>query len=68
MPKDSTLVTVRLDRETIVLLDQLQTDQTHLKTKRERKHDHAPYRRSELIRHAITAGLDVLTDQPAIKL
>lgn len=68
MSNDLTLVTVRLDRETIVLLDQLQTDQTHLKTKRERKHARAPYRRSELIRHAITAGLDVLTEQPAIKL
>lgn len=68
MPTDLTLVTVRLDRQTIDLLDQLQTDQTHLRTNRERKHDHRPYQRSELIRHAITAGLDVLTDQPAIKL
>lgn len=68
MPSDLTLVCVRIDRETLELLDQLQTDQTHLKTKRERKHIRRHYSRSELIRHAITAGLDVLTDQPAIKL
>jgi len=68
MPTDLTLVTVRLDRETIALLDQLQTDQTHLKINRERKHRRQPYQRSELIRHAITAGLDVLTDQPVLKL
>lgn len=68
MPNDLTLVSVKLDRETIRLLDQLQTDQTHLNVHRERKHSRSPYRRSELLRHAITAGLDVLTDQPALKL
>ena len=68
MPTDSTMVSVRLDAETIKLLDQLQSDQTHLKTDRESKHRRRPYRRSELVRHAITAGLDVLTDQPVLKL
>ena len=68
MPRDMHLVTVRLDQHTIDLLDQLQAEQTQLATNRERKHIRSPYRRSELIRHAITAGLDVLTDQPALKL
>lgn len=68
MPNEWTIITVRLHRQQLALLHQLAADQTHLRTKRERKHDHGPYKRSELIRHAITAGLDVLTDQPAIKL
>lgn len=68
MPSDTTMVSVRIDRQTLELLDQLQSDQTHLKTRREFKHRRRPYRRSELLRHAITAGLDVLTEQPPIEL
>lgn len=68
MPTDSQLISVRLDRPTLDLLDKLQSEQTHLKTRREAKHRQRPYQRSELLRHAITAGLDVLTDQPVLKL
>lgn len=68
MPTDTTMVSVRIDRETLELLNQLQSDQTHLNTHREDKHRRRPYRRSELLRHAITAGLDVLTDQPSLEL
>lgn len=68
MPTDSQLISVRLDRPTLDLLDKLQSEQTHLKTHREDKHRQKPYQRSELLRHAITAGLDVLTDQPPLKL
>lgn len=68
MPTDTTMVSVRIDRQTLELLDQLQSDQTHLQTNREIKHHRRPYRRSELLRHAITAGLDVLTEQTPIEL
>lgn len=68
MPSDLKLVTVRLHPETLALLDKLQTEQTHLNTTRETKHRANPYKRSELLRHAITAGLDVLTGQPPLIL
>lgn len=68
MPKDLTLITVRVDQHTLDRITRLTQNQRPLAVRRETKHNRGPYRRSEVIRHAINAGLDVLTDEPPLKL
>jgi hypothetical protein len=64
MPKNLTAVCVRLEPQTLRLLDGLQHTTVHLPLLDTPLSRTRPFNRSELIRHAITAGLDVLTSDP----
>jgi len=68
MPRNLTPICVRLDPETLHLLNALQRNQRELELNRVPRETARPYNRSELIRHAITAGLDVLTSEPTLIL
>lgn len=61
-------ITVRLDPETLTRIDNIVDHCQLIHPKGGHAHATHPYTRSDLIRHAITAGLDVLTDAEPIQL
>lgn len=61
-------VSVRLEPQTLETIDKIVTATRREATSRTLTYERRPYSRSELIRHAITTGLDVLTNQPALEL
>ena len=68
MPRNLTIISVRLTPDTILLLDKLTADHSAIQRRNSRPDERVPYNRSQIIRHALTAGLDVLTQQPPLEL
>ncbi len=68
MPKRFRLISVRLDQDTLYRLEILAGQYPRSRPDRRGPAYNDGPTRSEMIRHAITTGLDVLTHQPPLKL
>jgi len=68
MPQPLHLISVRLDPATLQLLDHLVAHPRKLAADRRLAAMPTHYNRSDLIRHAVQAGLDLLTQSDPLKL
>lgn len=68
MADDSRLVSVRIDRRTLDELEIAASDYGPMSVDRRNQAFYPHYNRSEMIRHAIRTGLDVLTHAPPLQL
>jgi len=68
MQETSRIVSVRLDAETLQRLELAAAEYDRLALSRTGKPYYPPYNRSLMIRHALSAGLDVLAHEPPLKL
>lgn len=61
------IISVRLEPHTIQLIKKLQADLSQMIINNSPSPSNRSYNRSEIIRYAITAGLDVLLSQQSLK-
>ncbi len=62
------IISIRLDPETLKRLKRAAQLKPPLATFHPGRAYHSPYNRSQMIRHAINTGLDVLTQEPPLQL
>lgn len=63
-----TLVSVRLDQSTVETIDQIAADPSQISLRPKRGRPTSPAKRSEIIRQAVIAGLDTLTNAEPLEL